>query len=205
MKIIPTKTFFNLSEDKQERIITSGVNEFSKRTFEEAKLSNIIRESNIPRGSFYQYFSDKKDLYLHIFEIIKKKKIEYMKNLLTNEQEIPFLELFRLLYAQGIKFSIDNPKYVEIFKIFISSKGQLYYELIGDSIKVTKQYYISYIESDKKKKIIRENVDSQMLAELVINLTTNIAIEEFTTGDINYEELLRKIDSLVDIIQKGVQ
>ena len=203
--IIPKKTFFNLSKAKQERIINSGVNEFSKRTFEEAKLSNIIRESNIPRGSFYQYFFNKKDLYLHIFEIIKNKKMKSLKDLLTNEQEIPFLELFRLLYAQGVKFSIDNPKYVEIFKIFISSKGPLYDELMGDSAKIQKQYYIGYIESDKEKGIIRANVDSQILAELVIHLTTNIAIEEFTTGEINYEELLKKIDSLVDIIQKGIQ
>ncbi len=203
--IIPSNTFFNLSTDKQDRIITASINEFSKRSFEDAKLSNIIKESMIPRGSFYQYFIDKKDLYLYIFEIIKNKKIEYLKNLLINEQEIPFLELFRLLYAQGIKFSIDHPQYVDIFKVFINTKGPIYKELMGDSGKEAQAYYVGYIESDKAKGIIRKDIDSQILADLVISLTTNIAINEFSEGEINYDNLLKKVDNIISIFKKGIE
>lgn len=202
---IPTKTFYNLSDEKQERIITASVNEFSKRCFKEAKLSNIIKESNIPRGSFYQYFTDKKDLYLHIFDIIKVKKMDYLKDILTNEQDKPFLEVFRLLYKQGTRFSIDHPEYSDIFKMFITTKDSLYDELMGKGLELALKYYIGYIESDKKKGIIRADVDSRILAELVINLTTNIAIDEFSSGEINYEELLKKIDNLINIFKKGVE
>ena len=90
MIFIPTATFFNLNKTKQDRITHAAINEFSSRNFEEAKLSNIIRSSNIPRGSFYQYFNDKKDLYMYIFEIIKDKKLEYLQDLLLNKEEIPF-------------------------------------------------------------------------------------------------------------------
>ncbi len=190
---------------KQERIIAAAVDEFSQRRFEEAKLSNIIKASIIPRGSFYQYFQNKKDLYLYVFKIIKSKKLEYLKDLLTNEQEIPFLDLFKLLYAQGIKFSIDHPEYVEIFRLFISGKGQLYRELMGDGLKLTHQHYVTYIEIDKEKGFIRPEIDSNILANLVINLTTNIAIEEFSSEEINYDELLKKIDSLINIFKKGVE
>ncbi len=202
---IPTKTFLNLESKKQERIINAAVNEFSKRSFEEAKLSNIIRDSNIPRGSFYQYFNDKKDIYHYIFEMIKNKKMEYLKDLLVNPEEISFLELFRLLYKQGIKFSMEHPEYVEIFGIFISSKGSLYNELIGEGLKEAKKYYIALIESDKVKGNIRKDVDSSMLADLVIQLTTNIAIDEFGSGEVNYDTLLTKINSLITIFKKGIE
>ena len=202
---IPTKTFFNLTKNKQNRIISSSIEEFSKRSFEEAKLSNIIKQSNIPRGSFYQYFTNKKDLYFYVFEIIKNKKLEYMKDLLINEEQISFLELFKLLYAQGIKFSIDNPKYVEIFRIFINTKGPLFEEFMGDGLKLTKEYYISYIESDKSKGVIRKEIDSQVLADLVISLTNNIVLDEFSSGDINYNSLLNKIDKTIFIFKKGIE
>ena len=205
MVIIPKTTFNNLGKEKQDRIITAAISEFSKRSFEEAKLSNIIKDSQIPRGSFYQYFTDKKDLYLHIFEIIKIKKLEYLKDLLPNEQEIPFLDLFGVLYKQGLKFAIDHPEFVEIYRTFISSKGVLYNELMGDGLKLARDYYIGYINADKAKGIIRDDVDAMILADLVINLTTNIAIDEFASGDIDYEKLLSRIDSLINIFRKGVE
>ena len=40
-------------------IIDAAINEFSLRSYDEAKISNIIRDSKIPRGSLYQYFIDK--------------------------------------------------------------------------------------------------------------------------------------------------
>ena len=205
MVIIPKTTFNNLGKEKQDRIITAAISEFSKRSFEEAKLSNIIKDSQIPRGSFYQYFTDKKDLYLHIFEIIKIKKLEYLKDLLPNEQEIPFLDLFGVLYKQGLKFAIDHPEFVEIYRTFISSKGVLYNELMGDGLKLARDYYIGYINADKAKGIIRDDVDAMILADLVINLTTNIAIDEFSSGDIDYEKLLSRIDNLINIFRKGVE
>ena len=205
MVIIPKTTFNNLGKEKQNRIITAAISEFSKRSFEEAKLSNIIKDSQIPRGSFYQYFTDKKDLYLHIFEIIKIKKLEYLKDFLPNEQEMPFLDLFGVLYKQGLKFAIDHPEFVEIYRTFISSKGVLYNELMGDGLKLARDYYIGYINADKAKGIIRDDVDAMILADLVINLTTNIAIDEFSSGDIDYEKLLSRIDNLINIFRKGVE
>lgn len=183
----------------------SAVNEFSKRSYEEAKLSNIIRESNIPRGSFYQYFDNKKDLYLYVFEIVKIKKFEYLGGLLPNKQEMPFLKLFKLLYKQAIMFSYNHPKYVDIYKLFLSSKGDLYYEIMGEGLTLTRNYYIGYIDFDKAKGVIREDIDSKILADLVIHLTTNIGMDEFKKDDIDYDYLLNKIDSLVSIIQKGIE
>ena len=36
--------------------------EFSRGSFEEASVSNIVTNAQIPRGSFYQYFESKEDL-----------------------------------------------------------------------------------------------------------------------------------------------
>ncbi len=58
---MPTDTFFNINEDKRERIIEAGIAEFSRNSFGDASISNIIEMAEIPRGSFYQYFDDLKD------------------------------------------------------------------------------------------------------------------------------------------------
>ena len=65
---MPTKTFFNLKEEKKERIEKALIHEFGKGSFEQASITNIINYAKIPRGSFYQYFQDKKDAVTYIIE-----------------------------------------------------------------------------------------------------------------------------------------
>ena len=205
MVYIPTKTFYNLDSVKRDRITKASINEFGKRSFDDAKLSNIIKESRIPRGSFYQYFDDKKDLYKHIFDIIKNKKIEFMSEELKNEADLPFLEVFRLLYHQGIQFAYAYPDFVEIGKHMFNLNKELYDELVGNGFEMAKQYYVGYIEADKTKGRIREDVDSNTFAGLVISLTTNIAIEELSEDKFDLEKMLDKVDSLINIFKKGIE
>jgi AcrR family transcriptional regulator len=60
---MPTSTFFALPAERRDRLIREAVAEFSERSFAEASLSQIAQRARIPKGSFYQYFDDKLDLY----------------------------------------------------------------------------------------------------------------------------------------------
>ena len=205
MIYIPTKTFTNLSQEKKDRIIKASFEEFSVRNFEEAKLSNIIKASGIPRGSLYQYFKDKKDLYFYLYDIVKVAKMEFLKDDLQNTEGLPFLEIFRLLYKQGIQFAYAYPEFVDFGKQLFNSKGEMYDELLGEGLKLAKQYYIRYIESDKEKGFIRQDVDTETFVDLVITLITNIATEGFSQEEVDFESFLVKLDNLINIFKKGIE
>ena len=61
-----TQTFMNLKDEKKEKIITALKNEFGRAPLKDALVSNIIKEASIPRGSFYQYFTDINDAYYYL-------------------------------------------------------------------------------------------------------------------------------------------
>lgn len=56
------KTFYNLPEEKRQRIIDAIMKEFAGSTTEKVSINRIVKSANISRGSFYQYFDDKVDL-----------------------------------------------------------------------------------------------------------------------------------------------
>lgn len=60
---MPNPTFFRLPEERRRRLVEEAVVEFAERPYGEASLSEIARRSRIPKGSFYQYFEGKLDLY----------------------------------------------------------------------------------------------------------------------------------------------
>jgi AcrR family transcriptional regulator len=73
VKLLPKPTFFNLSKEKQELLINAAKKEFSRVPLYEASISNIIKDAEIPRGSFYQYFQDKEDVFFFLLENYSKQ------------------------------------------------------------------------------------------------------------------------------------
>jgi AcrR family transcriptional regulator len=60
---MPKPTFYGLPPERRDRLVAEAIVEFAERTYSEASLSEIARRARIPKGSFYQYFEDKLDLY----------------------------------------------------------------------------------------------------------------------------------------------
>lgn len=65
---MPTNTFYNLPEDKRNKVIEAAIDEFIRAENGEIIVKNIINQAGIPRGSFYQYFETKEDLVDYIME-----------------------------------------------------------------------------------------------------------------------------------------
>jgi AcrR family transcriptional regulator len=60
---MPTATFFALPAERRERLVREAIIEFSEHSYAEASLSQIAARAHVAKGSVYQYFADKLDLY----------------------------------------------------------------------------------------------------------------------------------------------
>lgn len=207
MILIPKQTFFNLPEEKQERIFKASVKEFSDRRFQDAKLSNIIKDAKIPRGSFYQYFDDKMDLYKYVFTKIGEHKISYMTEDLKNPQKLAFFDLFRELYKVGIKFAADNPEYVKITSLLMAHRDFVYQEVFGDNINVAIDFYKMMIVRDQEEGRMDKKIDPDTLADLVINMTMNVTLGSISTenSEIDFAVYEKKIENVIYIFEKGIR
>ena len=70
---MPKQTFYKLPQEKQERILAAAKREFTQVRYSDASINQIVREAGIPRGSFYQYFEDKKDIFIYFLQDYKKE------------------------------------------------------------------------------------------------------------------------------------
>ena len=70
---MPKQTFYRLPQEKQERILAAAKKEFTHARYDEASINQIVRESGISRGSFYQYFEDKQDIFLYFLKDYRKE------------------------------------------------------------------------------------------------------------------------------------
>ena len=80
---MPTRTFTNLPKEKRVRILRAAKKEFSRVPLEKAVIANIVKDAEIPRGSFYQYFENIDDLFIYLinymYGIDQKRFTKYVE------------------------------------------------------------------------------------------------------------------------------
>lgn len=107
---MPKQTFFNLPEDKRSKLIESAEIEFTRVPLFQASIANIIKMAGISRGSFYQYFEDKDDLYSYLLEGKLKKAKLYFISLLEKHQGDLVEALMEMYYYLLITLSDEQEK-----------------------------------------------------------------------------------------------
>ncbi|MBB6481403.1 TetR/AcrR family transcriptional regulator [Spirochaeta isovalerica] len=63
---MPKETFRKLSAQKRQRVFDAAISEFCRVPLEDVSIKNIVEKAGIARGSFYQYFWGKEDLFLYL-------------------------------------------------------------------------------------------------------------------------------------------
>jgi len=204
---MPKDTFFNLPEDKSKRIINAAIEEFAEYSFEQASINRIIAASGISKGSFYQYFDDKKDLYSHMFYLIGQEKIKYMSPVLANPFNHGFFEVMHGMFESGLEYAKSSPLYMKIgLKLFQARDSQLYKEIVGTNEGSALQIYEQLIIHGQKTGELRESLDTRFTAKILYNMSLSIMeYEEFTTIEELESGMMTMLDKLMDLLTVGME
>lgn len=102
------ETFNRLNHNKKQKIINGFLREFSINTYDEASISSVVKSLGIAKGSIYQYFENKLDLYIFLVKKCSTVKQKYIGHIKRKDFS-DFWIYFRTLYEEGVKFDIENP------------------------------------------------------------------------------------------------
>lgn len=170
---MPKQTFFNLPEDKRERILDIALDEFARNDFRSASISRIVAQADIAKGSFYQYFEDKRDLYFYLLEQAAQEKLAYLRQHTPPDPNMDFFAYLQWLFEVGVTFGLTHPKYSQlgyraVFREDLWNQPEL------DEFKKTdvKNYYQELIEMGIRTGSIDPQVDPQLagfMLETVVN------------------------------------
>ena len=61
------------SEDKRLRIIKGAIKVFSQQGFYKAKIEEIAEQAGVGKGTVYEYFASKEELFLEMFLYIEER------------------------------------------------------------------------------------------------------------------------------------
>ena len=208
---MPNTAFFNLSEDKRDLIISVTMSEFSSANYDSASINQICKKANIAKGSFYQYFTDKLDLYIYIMTLAIENKVSFFSTVLDDFRTLTLMEQIRLLFIKGIEFAKSNPQYAALGEQFSKESNELAKQaVIKEGEKRSDTIFTQMIDYAKLKGEISDKVDTLALSMML--QTLNRTVDEYIldkyggVSHINFSEDTNKlVDSLLAIIFNGIK
>ena len=204
--LVPKDTFFNLPEDKRSLICDVALDEFVEYPFDQASVNRIVANSGIAKGSFYQYFDDKKDLFFYLMGMITEEKINYLSPIIRNPDEHDIFTVIRELFLSGIQFAYEHPRYAAIGnKLLANKEATVYRELKVNRLPFSYAIFEPLIEEAVARGEVRADIDVQMLKYLITSM--NVVIVEYCSEfypQAIYESMIETADAFMDILKNGI-
>jgi AcrR family transcriptional regulator len=209
---LPKKTFTRLDDDKKERIMRAAIEEFQACGFERAKIETIAQSAGVAKGSIYQYFDDKKELFLYsvtwaleyFMEIIDRqtplKDMDVYDYFLTGSRErAGLLKREPLL----IEFSMD---------IFTGKFGGLALEASRELSRIGEEYELKLIANGKRKGTVRDDLDDKTLLMFFQGVTEKFDMEimekvksfDYDPTEEQYREIENLLKNMISLLKQGM-
>ena len=207
---MPEQTFFNLPPEKRGKIIEAAMEEFAGHTFKTSSIARIVEAAGIPRGSFYQYFVDLKDLYRYIISVIADRKMDKFSTLAAELHSLDTFAKLRKLYRVGIEFAAENPKMALIGNHFLKESEELRVEIVGEYGEKGQEFFRGLLGQGMAQGEIDKSVDIDVASFLMFSMNT--ALADYYLSQLDDKGMLPDPDrwlSLVDrmlyIVENGIR
>lgn len=196
---MPKQTFFHLAADKQDTLILAAKEEFSRVPLHEASIANIIKSAGIPRGSFYQYFDDKEDLYFYLLSEISKKNTERFLAILKENNG----DLFET-FTESFQFMVKNHKENFFKNAFLNMNYKLENTLANNVYEEKQKSLFLDISQSINKSNLNLKDDSELHHMVrVMTAVTFHNIVQMYVKDLTVEEATNSYLKQMDLLKRG--
>ncbi|MGK0500336.1 MAG: AcrR family transcriptional regulator [Oceanicoccus sp.] len=171
---MPSQRFFNLPDAKRKAFIDAALQEFGSYSYDSASISRLVKNLKIAKGSVYQYFENKKEIYFYLIDVIRDKRLQLLHD--TIEQYSgDFFDTYLEIHRASVEFDLSNP----LECLFLSKMirewnhpelGPVHIIIRRDIIKEVEKM----IKAAVKEGALRANLDTHLMAFILVNSTLNI-------------------------------
>jgi TetR/AcrR family transcriptional regulator len=203
---MPTETFLNLLPEKQNRVIEAATGEFAQEGFRGACIQKIALRAGVSKGSIYQYFKNKEDLFYYLLELAAARQIEQVAESVQSGREQSLFELLELLFNSGLKLAEDNP---DLYCIYQGAKQGAPPNIalhFTDKIEGLRyRFYENLLKEAAGQGVIRKNLSMDLASFVVYTLISGFS--EFIAKKENLapEKKEEYVRQCLEIIKKGIR
>lgn len=201
---MPKDTFYRLSTSKQSHIEQKAKQVFLNVPYTNVNIAMIIKAADIPRGSFYQYFTSLEDLYQHLFVItLEAYETKHLEKVLKTTKKHTLHTWALESFASDYAFLSTSDHIILLGKFFKERK------MMNISLEFMKERQEQFFQ--KLLNILDLKVLSSLEADKILKLMHWIQhikfqkIHKIINESETYKQAYQDYRFFVDVLYKGAR
>lgn len=165
--------FERISDERKEKILEVGIEEFSSKGYENANINVIAKNAGISIGLMYKYFATKEDLFITCISRGMQILEDVIHDIMNSSDKL-LVKAEKLIRATCIH-SKKNANYIRLYNEITSEKGSERTKMLVNEIeRKTSGIYITAIAQALAKGDVRADLDPRLFAFFLDNLLTSL-------------------------------
>jgi AcrR family transcriptional regulator len=218
---MPKQTFLKLKSAKRHDFLEVAIREFANHDYNGASVSRIVATLGIAKGSVYQYFRDKRDLYTYLLEVATQRKLEYMREQAADGlPSRDFFNIYRKMILAGAEFDFRNPDCGLLVLNAVRNQRDVALDpLVRELRDRSTAFLLGYLRRAIQHDSVRSDLELSLLATFLnsASLTIGTHMEQkygfSLAGQLAHPErplpfgqaqLENEVDAVIEVIRHGI-
>lgn len=200
---MPKDTFFNLPQEKRERITKSALGLFASNPYHAVSVNQLVKAAGIPKGSFYQYFKDKKDLFRYLIQLIYADKVNRLRKVLINSSNL--FEILRVMTYEAVEFARENPEYTAIANRLMTDP-ELKREILRDFTQDGNGFMEELIVQSYENGELDTELEPEVLARIIMSIFQAMGDYVYEKSrDLSAEKSKELFIKVINLLEHGLK
>lgn len=214
---MPKQTFFNLPEEKRTQLLTVALEEFANHDYNSASLSKIVEKVGIAKGSVYQYFDDKQEMFIYLVEIASQQLLAALMNDVKHAQSGDFFSSLRHQMSATVRVNLAHPLLSRLLRRSTQAPAPVRDELAKRLSATSGNYFAQMVQGGIERGDLRPGFDPALISVLLSGLLSelgsyiaaklNLEPSEAATIDVSIFDspvVEQVYDTIIDILRNGL-
>lgn len=194
--------FFNLSKEKQDRMINSALRAFARNGYDHASTDEMVQEAGISKGLLFHYFNSKRGLYFFVYEYsVRFMLLEFSHTIKKQEKDL--FEIQRQMEKARIQVMQKYP-YMQLYLngAFLDGNEEMTGEISALMDRYSKALQTYYGQADLSG--FREGTDPSMVLKMMVFTIEGLVKENFRKKEPQGPEaLFQEITEYIDLMKQN--
>ena len=189
---MPKPTFEKLPDSKRASFLKGFLEEFAAKNYDKASVSVVVRKLNIAKGSVYQYFENKLDLYLYLKSLCEMTKMQYVLGI-KRASYATFWEYYRAQYEAGIQFDLEHPLESQfLYRIGEQESSDVLKDVMKEWKQQAIQAYIVVIQAEIDQGNFRKDLSAAAMTYFLVSVSLGIGDVLRDRYSIDFDENIKE-------------
>lgn len=191
------------SFERREELINAALIEFGDYGYDQASLNNILKRAEISKGTFYYHFKNKEELYIYLYDILAKEKMDFFnKNIDPEDFNKDIFTLLKIMSKVGMEFARYRPEIDRFSSSYLKDLNNPILDKIKEKYDYKNNDYLdSFIDKAYERGELREDLPREFIKNMANFLLTNL---HEITKVIDIDEYATEVNYLIEFFKDGL-